>query len=155
MTVGINDIEDIKQIPEQADIFWEKLQLDRKHKELILNFIVAHETESTLNGKGTKQNIDDFTTGKGKGLVILLYGKVLKSKKILIALTSYRSSGSRENTDRRELGNIAMQAISLPDCIRHEPQRSNCRGKTAKFSLSSQTLGCYSPAVRIQPMRTL
>lgn len=147
MTVGINDIEDIKQIPEQADIFWEKLQLDRKHKELILNFIVAHETESTLNGKGTKQNIDDFTTGKGKGLVILLYGKVLKSKKILIALTSYRSSGSREK--------IAMQAISLPDCIRHEPQRSNCRGKTAKFSLSSQTLGCYSPAVRIQPMRTL
>lgn len=114
MTVHINDIEDIRQTPEQANIFWKKLQLSRDYKEMILKSIRAHETGCALNGKEAKKNIDDFTTEGGKDSYS--YSTVrYQSRKVLMNLTSYRSSGSRENTHRRELGNIVGQAVSLLD----------------------------------------
>lgn len=54
--------------------------MSRDYKEMILKSIRAHETGCALNGKEAKKNIDDFTTERGKGLVLLLYGKIPKSK---------------------------------------------------------------------------
>ena len=49
-------------------VFEEKLQLDKDYKSIIRNTVQAHTQSKT-------KNISDYTPGKGKGLVILLWGK--------------------------------------------------------------------------------
>ncbi|KAJ2898397.1 ATPase family AAA domain-containing protein 3B [Zalerion maritima] len=55
--------------PDKADStnFTEKLQLEGEAKDIIRDSVMAHSMNKT-------RNIDDYTPGKGKGLVILLWG---------------------------------------------------------------------------------
>lgn len=62
--------------PKEADLqtFNEKLQLDEDAKALISNSVKAHEKVKKRED-GRSKGLEDFAPGKGKGLVIMLYGK--------------------------------------------------------------------------------
>ncbi len=62
----VNDLK--KPDDPSTTTFHKQLQLHRDYKDLIEKSVRAHET-------GKAKGIEDFTPGKGKGLVILLYGK--------------------------------------------------------------------------------
>lgn len=56
---------------------WSRLKLvDEEHtKDLLLNLVKSHVSSSLgVNSGKTGLEVDDITPGKGKGLVILLYG---------------------------------------------------------------------------------
>lgn len=55
--------------------FDEQLQLDEDYKDLISKSVQAHEDGKKEDTYGRTKGIDDFATGKGRGLTILLYGK--------------------------------------------------------------------------------
>jgi hypothetical protein len=58
-----------------AGTFHDKLQLEEVHKELIEKSVLAHkEGQERVNGK-FKRSLEDFAPDKGKGLIIMLYGK--------------------------------------------------------------------------------
>jgi hypothetical protein len=58
-----------------AGTFHDKLQLEEVHKELIEKSVLAHkEGQERVNGK-FKRSLEDFPPDKGKGLIIMLYGK--------------------------------------------------------------------------------
>lgn len=58
--------------PNEADdsTFNDRLQLDPEAKKLIYNSVKAH----AMSGDSSKEGLSDFAPGKGKGLVIMLYG---------------------------------------------------------------------------------
>lgn len=90
VTVNLNDIEDLAQTAEQTHIFEDKLQLDQEYKDLIEKSVKFYEVGKARNGKGGK-DIDDFAVGKGKGLVIMLYGhpgvgKTLTAESVALSL---------------------------------------------------------------------
>lgn len=61
--------------PEQAsDDIFKNLQLDEQSKTMIKNLVKAHE-EGKGGKPGKTKGIVDFVEDKGKGLVIVLYGK--------------------------------------------------------------------------------
>jgi hypothetical protein len=63
--------------PDEADatVFENRLQLDEEAKELVKWTVQAHETGKEMNKKGESKGLQDFAPDKGKGLVIMLYGK--------------------------------------------------------------------------------
>lgn len=75
------DVDCIDDISEERDdsAFWKDLKLrgdksGEATKKLLINLIKNHGTEETERGGGNYQ-LDDIVPDKGKGLVILLYGK--------------------------------------------------------------------------------
>ena len=62
--------------PEDADMqtFEDKLQLDQEAKDLISSSVKAHK-EAKEKKNGRVKGLEDFAQGKGRGLVIMLYGK--------------------------------------------------------------------------------
>lgn len=61
--------------PEQAsDDIFKNLQLEEQSKTMIENLVKAHE-EGKGGKRGKNKGIVDFVEDKGKGLVIVLYGK--------------------------------------------------------------------------------
>lgn len=61
--------------PEQAsDNIFKNLQLEEQSKTMIKNLVKAHEEGKGGRG-GENKGIVDFVEDKGKGLVIVLYGK--------------------------------------------------------------------------------
>ncbi|KAI1270666.1 hypothetical protein F5Y18DRAFT_434937 [Xylariaceae sp. FL1019] len=69
-------VDNIKDADEANDsTFQDKLQLDEDEKSLIAKSVKAH-SELRKRGKGTSsRGLDDFAPGKGRGLVIMLYGQ--------------------------------------------------------------------------------
>ncbi|KAI0152842.1 hypothetical protein GGR57DRAFT_492579 [Xylariaceae sp. FL1272] len=69
-------VKHIKDADEANDsTFQNKLQLDEEDKSLIAKSVKAH-SELRKRGKGTSsRGLDDFAPGKGRGLVIMLYGQ--------------------------------------------------------------------------------
>jgi hypothetical protein len=67
--------------PNEADssVFHNKLQLDPDYKDLVRCSVQAHEYGKNLNSIGESMSLQDFAPDKGKGLVIMLYGKRLFS----------------------------------------------------------------------------
>ena len=65
--------------PEKADLetFKTKLQLDPELKDLIENSVKAHEHAKRKGPSGKPKGLEDFAQGKGRGLVIMFYGKLL------------------------------------------------------------------------------
>ena len=63
--------------PDDADatVFNDKLQLDDEAKELVKWSVQAHEEGKRTNKNGESKSLQDFAPDKGKGLVIMLYGK--------------------------------------------------------------------------------
>jgi len=63
--------------PNDADVstFRDKLQLDEESKDLISKSVIAHEKGKRKNENGKSSGLEDFAPEKGKGLVIMLYGK--------------------------------------------------------------------------------
>lgn len=61
--------------PDEKDsrTFNEKLQLDRETKSLIQNSVMAHEQGKKVE-HGRVKGLEDFAPGKGRGLIIMLYG---------------------------------------------------------------------------------
>lgn len=62
--------------PDAADAgtFREKLQLDEESKELVQKSVQAHE-QGKVQTKSGLRALEDFAPDKGKGLVIMLYGR--------------------------------------------------------------------------------
>jgi hypothetical protein len=62
--------------PNKADVgtFKDKLQLDQDSKDLISKSVRAHE-EGKKRENGKSKGLEDFAPEKGRGLVIMLYGK--------------------------------------------------------------------------------
>jgi hypothetical protein len=68
-------VERLKDLGEaSSETFDRKLQLHEDHKMLIKNVVKAH-----TKSKSEKMNITDYTPGKGKGLVIMLWGMYFAS----------------------------------------------------------------------------
>lgn len=63
--------------PDEADAstFRQKLQLDDELKELVEKSVQAHELGKETISRGRTKALQDFAPDKGKGLVIMLYGK--------------------------------------------------------------------------------
>jgi hypothetical protein len=70
-------VEKLKS-PDAADasVFEDKLQLEDDSKNLVKWSVQAHEKGKTTNNKGEPLGLQDFAPDKGKGLVIMLYGKL-------------------------------------------------------------------------------
>ena len=76
--------------PDKADLqtFKDKLQLDDDAKDLISNSVKAHEKAKQRGRNGQPKGLEDFAAGKGRGLVIMLYGKELYLKPCTRLLTA-------------------------------------------------------------------
>ena len=63
--------------PDEADagMFNIKLQLDDDYKDLIQKSVQAHELGKQKDRNGRFKALEDFAPDKGKGLIIMLYGK--------------------------------------------------------------------------------
>ena len=63
--------------PDKADLqtFKDKLQLDDDAKDLISNSVIAHEKAKSRGRNGQHRGLEDHASGKGRGLVIMLYGR--------------------------------------------------------------------------------
>jgi hypothetical protein len=63
--------------PDAADAgtFEDKLQLDEDFKDLIKKSVQAHELGKQKDSRGRFKALEDFAPEKGKGLIIMLYGK--------------------------------------------------------------------------------
>jgi nucleosome binding factor SPN SPT16 subunit len=63
--------------PDKADatVFEDRLQLDEEAKELVKWTVQAHEIGKEVDKKGNSKGLQDFAPDKGKGLIIMLYGK--------------------------------------------------------------------------------
>ncbi len=72
--------------PNDADssVFRDKLQLDEDSKELVRWSVQAHEYGKKLNAKGESLSLQDFAPDKGKGLVIMLYGKTISEVAVVL-----------------------------------------------------------------------
>ncbi|KNG47000.1 aaa family atpase [Stemphylium lycopersici] len=79
------------QAPDAADatVFEEKLQLDEEAKNLVKWSVQAHEEgkKSIIGRSGESRGLQDFAPDKGKGLVIMLYGRP-----ILLSFWDYADS---------------------------------------------------------------
>jgi hypothetical protein len=63
--------------PDEADatVFEDRLQLDEEAKELVKWTVQSHEIGKVVDDKGKSKGLQDFAPDKGKGLIIMLYGK--------------------------------------------------------------------------------
>ncbi|KAI9694330.1 MAG: hypothetical protein M1820_009019 [Bogoriella megaspora] len=68
MQLHVDNVKDWS-LTNKNNVFENDLQLDQHYKDLVRKSVKSHETT-----KGQNRGIDDFAEGKGKGLVILLYG---------------------------------------------------------------------------------
>ncbi|KAF2236692.1 P-loop containing nucleoside triphosphate hydrolase protein [Viridothelium virens] len=68
MQLHVDNVKDWS-LSSKNNVFEKDLQLDQNYKDLIQKSVKSHETTKEQN-----RGIDDFAEGKGKGLVILLYG---------------------------------------------------------------------------------
>ena len=64
--------------PDDADegTFRKDLQLQEDYKDLIQNSVQAHQLGKRPTRSGKPQALEDFAPDKGKGLIIMLYGRV-------------------------------------------------------------------------------
>lgn len=95
--------------PEEASprIFEVKLQLGSEYKDMIRKTVQAHSSSSD-------QNIRDYTPGKGKGLVIMLWGKRSKFFRFVQYIDLYsRSSWSRQDSHCRKRSPSCRKAALL------------------------------------------
>jgi hypothetical protein len=76
------------QAPNKADAstFRDKLQLEDDLKELLQKSVQAHEKGKQTNTRGQMLALQDFAPDKGKGLVIMLYGKLTSRSYVYIGL---------------------------------------------------------------------
>jgi hypothetical protein len=93
--------------PEQADanVFRNKLQLDDEYKELVEWSVQAHERGKEMRG-GKQLSLQDFAPDKGKGLIIMLYGKAIRSRAIRSSNinNNHRLPWRWQDTHSRECG---------------------------------------------------
>ena len=69
---------------------FENLVLARDQKSLIQSLVEAHIASSNQAGKGGSGVFDDFVEGKGRGLVINLFGNPGVGKSLTAEATSER-----------------------------------------------------------------
>ena len=97
-----------------ASVFRDKLQLDSDSKDLVRWSVQAHEHGKDVDAKGESKSLQDFAPDKGKGLVIMLYGKRnLSPDSDPWPLIKYRPSRRRKNSDRRECSSHGRQASAF------------------------------------------
>ena len=84
-------VEHLEQ-PDEADLqtFNNKLQLDEDAKKLISDSVKAHEQAKQSGKKGILRGLEDFAAGKGRGLVIMLYGGERSSEYHITLLTGMK-----------------------------------------------------------------
>lgn len=71
---GQLSVEAVSDPEEASDEIFKNLQLEEQSKTMIKNLVKAHE-EGKSRKRGENKGIVDFVEDKGKGLVIILYGK--------------------------------------------------------------------------------
>jgi hypothetical protein len=71
--------------PEEGDAstFQDKLQLDDEHKDLIRKSVLAHSEGKIAASGGGFKALEDFAPDKGKGLIIMLYGKLEEAMRLI------------------------------------------------------------------------
>lgn len=67
-------VKDVSDPDEASDMILKNLQLNEDAKIMITNLVMSHE-EGKSRKRGKNKGIVDFIEDKGKGLVIMLYGK--------------------------------------------------------------------------------
>lgn len=120
----------VEEIPLQdlGNSWHSRLRLadDDKTKDLLFDLVRSHISSTpkeTMDSTDIGLEVDDITPGKGKGLVILLYGTTLFSCPVIIKQNSImtlvcRTARRRENVNSGNYRRCHPQASLLHQCRR-------------------------------------
>ena len=102
LTLDLNQVafcvRDVKEIKWNENAF-DELVLRKNSKELIRSLVEHRDEVKVPEGSG----FDDFMTGKGRGLVINLFGKPGVGKTLTVEATSERMFVSMEALIKRSI----------------------------------------------------
>jgi hypothetical protein len=105
-------VEEVKTavVDPNADTFDHKLSLNKDTKMIIKDLVVNHEKGKKRDGKG----LDDLVEDKGKGLVLLFHGMLIRFN-MMRSTTDEASRTSRcgEDVNSRKRCKVDWEAIVL------------------------------------------
>lgn len=104
------DLVKTASVDPNADTFDHKLSLNKDTKMIIKNLVVNHEKGKKRDGKG----LDDLVEDKGKGLVLLFHGMLIRfNMRRSMTDEASRTSWCGEDVNSRKRCKVDWEAIVL------------------------------------------
>lgn len=99
----------------EQDAWESRLKLaNNDTKKLLFDLVRCHTSSDAKDGGDNQLEVDDIVPGKGKGIVILLYGKTNKVHYfVLHSLMAYRPTRSRQDFNCRDYCSCGTETALL------------------------------------------